>query len=148
MCGKITPLIFNALVGVVLICSALAGRNPMDFVGALGALMAVIMLVFRDSILGLVASIQIVANKMVKLGDWIEVPKYAADSDVLEISLRCVNVQNSDQTITMIPTYGLLSESFRNWSGMRNAGGRRIKRAIYTDMESIQVCTEEMIQRF
>ncbi|MCH7685185.1 MAG: mechanosensitive ion channel [Planctomycetes bacterium] len=137
-----------ALVGVVLICAALAGRNPMYFVGGLGAFMAVIMLVFKDSILGLVASIQIIANNMVKIGDWIEMPKYGADGDVIEISLSTVKVQNFDKTISTIPTYALLSESFRNWSGMENAGGRRIKRAVFIDMHSIKVCTPEMIARF
>jgi miniconductance mechanosensitive channel len=136
------------LVGFVLIFAALTGRNPMYFVGALGAFMAVIILVFRNSILGLVASVQIVTNRLVRLGDWIEVPKYGADGFVLKISLSCVKVQNFDKTIIVFPTYGLLSESFRNWSGMKLAGGRRIKRSIYIDMDSIQVCSPEMIQNF
>lgn len=137
-----------AAVGLVLICSGLMGKNPMYIVGGLGAFMAVIMLVFRDSLLGLAASIQIIANRMVAIGDWIEMPKYGADGDVLKISLSTVKVQNFDNTISTIPTYAMLSESFRNWSGMRHAGARRIKRSVNIDMDSIRVCTDEMIDRF
>ena len=136
------------LVGVVLIVAAFSGRTPVYFVGGLGAFMAVIVLVFRDSILGLVASIQILANKMVEIDDWIEMPKYGADGDVKAISLNCVKIQNFDKTISMIPTHALLSEGFRNWSGLQSVGGRRIKRSIFIDMHSIKVCTPEMIERF
>ena len=136
------------VVGVVLFCAAVMGRNPMYIVGGLGALMAIIMLVFRDSLLGLVASIQILANRIVKIGDWITMPKYGADGDVQQISLTTVKVQNFDKTISTIPTHSMLSESFRNWSGMRECGGRRIKRRINIDMKSISVCTPEMIEQF
>jgi miniconductance mechanosensitive channel len=110
--------------------------------------MAMIILVFKDFILGLVASIQIVANKLIRIGDRIEVPKAGADGFVLEISLSCVKVQNFDKTIIMIPTHSLLSQSFQNWSGIEAAGGRRIKRAILINIDSIKGCTAEMVQRF
>lgn len=139
---------FVLLIGVVLISASLAGKSPLVIIGGLGAFMAVIMLVFRDYLLGLVASLQIISHKIIKLGDWIEMPDYNADGDVKSISLNLVKVQNFDKTISTIPTHALLSSSFRNWSGMQAAGGRRIKRAIYIDLHSIQVCTPEMIERF
>jgi miniconductance mechanosensitive channel len=109
---------------------------------------AVVMLVFRDAILGFVAGIQLSANQMVSPGDWIEMPKYGADGDVLEVALTTVKVRNWDKTITTIPTYALISESFKNWRGMKESGGRRIKRAIHIDMHSIRFCDEPMLQRF
>ena len=109
---------------------------------------AVLMLVFKDTILGFVASIQLSANKMVVPGDWIEMPSHNADGDVLDISLNTVKVQNWDKTITTIPTYALVSESFRNWKGMEESGGRRIKRSVTIDMKSIKFCTPEMIKKF
>jgi miniconductance mechanosensitive channel len=136
------------LVGIVLICGALAGENPMFFVGGLGAFMAVIMLAFRDTILGLVASVQIISNKMVKVGDWIEMPKYGADGDVLEISLTRIKIQNFDKTFTTIPTHAIMSESFRNWTGMQESGGRRIKRSIYIDLNTIKPLNAEMCDYF
>jgi miniconductance mechanosensitive channel len=136
------------LIGLVLIGSALADKNPMFFVGGLGALMAVLMLVFRGAILGLVASVQIVANKMVRIGDWIEVPTHNANGHVREMSLTTVKVRNFDKSISMIPMATLLSESFHNWSEMQRSGGRRIKRSIYIDVESIVPCTPEMVAEF
>jgi miniconductance mechanosensitive channel len=106
------------------------------------------MLIFRDAILGFVAGIQLSANRMVAHGDWIEMPKYGADGDVLEVTLTTVKVQNWDKTITTIPTYALISESFKNWRGMQKSGGRRIKRAVSIDMNSIRFCDEEMLERF
>ena len=111
----------------------------------IGALSAVLMLVFRDSLLGLVAGIQLTANDMVRVGDWIEMPKYGADGDVIDISLNTVKVQNWDKTITMIPSYALISDSFKNWRGMQNSGGRRMKRSLFIDTTSITFCTAEMI---
>ncbi|MCH8891196.1 MAG: mechanosensitive ion channel family protein [Myxococcales bacterium] len=134
-----------ALTGVVLIFAALTARNPMYFVGGLGAFMAVIILGFRDSILGLVASIQIASRKMVKSGDWIQMPSHDADGDVLDITLNSVKVQNFDKTITTIPTYALLSESFRN---LGDIPGRRIKRAILIDIHSVKACTPEMLEGY
>lgn len=106
------------------------------------------MLIFQNSILGLVASIQLASNNMVQIGDWIEMPKYGADGDVIDISLHTVKVQNWDKTITTIPTHALIADSFKNWKGMSEAGGRRIKRSIYIDMTSIKFCDEEMLERF
>ena len=106
------------------------------------------MLVFKDSILGLVASIQIITNDLVNIGDWVEIPKYGADGDVLDISLTTIKVQNWDKTITTIPTYALIADSFKNWRGMSQSGGRRIKRSISIDMNSISFLSEEMIRRF
>jgi miniconductance mechanosensitive channel len=126
----------------------LFGKNPGFFLGGLGAFTAVIMLIFKDSILGFVAGIQLTRNDMVRIGDWIEMPKYNADGDVIDVSLNTVKVQNWDKTIATIPTYVLMTDSFRNWRGMADSGGRRIKRALYIDMNSIKFCTEQMLDRF
>ena len=114
----------------------------------MGALTAVILLIFRDTILSFVASIQISSYDLVKIGDWIEVPKFGADGDVIDISLNVIKVQNFDKTITVIPTYKLIEDSFKNWRGMTLSGGRRIKRAVYIDQSTIKFCTEEMLTRF
>jgi miniconductance mechanosensitive channel len=114
----------------------------------LGAMTAVLLLIFKDAILGLVAGVQLSANRMVAIGDWIEMPKYGADGDVIEVALTTVKVRNWDRTITTVPTYALISESFKNWRGMFESGGRRIKRAIYIDMTSIRFCTDEMLERY
>jgi miniconductance mechanosensitive channel len=135
-------------VGAILIIAAMIGQNPLVLLGGLGALSAVLMLVFKDSILGLVAGIQLTANDMVRVGDWVEMPKYNADGDVIEITLNTVKVQNWDKTITMIPSYAFISDSFKNWRGMQESGGRRIKRSIYIDVSSIAFCTDEMIEKF
>lgn len=115
---------------------------------SLGALTAILMFIFKDAILGFVAGIQLSANRMVANGDWIEMPKYGADGDIIEIALTTVKVQNWDKTITTIPTYALITDSFKNWRGMSESGGRRIKRSINIDMNTIQFCTEEMLNRF
>lgn len=114
----------------------------------LGAIAAVLLLVFKDTILGITASIQLSANDMVKVGDWITMPSSNVDGDVIEITLYAVKVQNFDKTISTIPPYDLISKSFTNWKGMTNAGGRRIKRSISIDMKSIQFCTDEMLDRY
>jgi miniconductance mechanosensitive channel len=132
----------------VFIISILLDKTPVYLLSGVGALAAVMMLVFRDSILGFVAGIQLAANKMVSVGDWIEMPKYGADGDVLEVALTTVKVQNWDKTITTIPTYALISESFKNWRGMDESGGRRNKRPVSIDMSSIRFCDEEMLGRF
>jgi len=132
----------------VFIISILLNKTPVYLLSGIGALAAVMMLVFRDSILGFVAGIQLAANRMVSVGDWIEMPKYGADGDVLEVALTTVKVQNWDKTITTIPTYALISESFKNWRGMSDSGGRRIKRSVSIDMSSIKFCDEEMLERF
>jgi len=135
-------------VAAIFIISILLNKTPVYLFSGIGALAAVMMLVFRDSILGFVAGIQLAANKMVSVGDWIEMPKYGADGDVLEVALTTVKVQNWDKTITTIPTYALISESFRNWRGMSESGGRRIKRSVNIDMSSIRFCDTEMLERF
>jgi miniconductance mechanosensitive channel len=106
------------------------------------------MLIFKDSILGLVAGIQLSTNQMLHIGDWIEMPKYGADGDVIDISLTTLKVQNWDKTITTIPTYALISDYFKNWRGMSESGGRRIKRSINIDVTSIKFCTQEMLDKF
>lgn len=140
--------IFIYIIGGILVISNLLGKSPLILLSGIGALSAVIMLVFKDSLLGLVAGIQLSSNDMVRVGDWIEMPKYGADGDIIDISLNTVKVQNWDKTITTIPSYALISDSFKNWRGMQDAGGRRIKRSVYIDTSSIAFCTEDMIDRF
>jgi miniconductance mechanosensitive channel len=133
---------------IIVAISIVIDQSPLILLSGLGALTAVILLIFKDSILGLVAGIQLVANDMVRPGDWIEMPKYGADGDVIEITLNTVKVQNWDKTITTIPTYALISDSFKNWRGMQESGGRRIKRAVYVDVSSVRFCTPEMTAKF
>ncbi|WP_336766012.1 mechanosensitive ion channel family protein [Paenibacillus sp. USHLN196] len=136
------------IIGGIVVISNMIGQNPLIILSGLGALSAVLMLVFKDSILGLVAGVQLSSNDMVRVGDWIEMPKYNADGDVIDITLNTVKVMNFDKTITMIPSYALISDSFRNWRSMQVSGGRRIKRSIYIDISSIRFCTEEMVAEF
>ena len=140
--------IFVYFIAIILILSILFNQSPKGLLTGLSALAAVLLLVFRDTILGFVASIQLSANNMVKPGDWIEMPKFGADGTVTEISLNTVKVQNWDKTISTIPTYSLVSDAFTNWKGMEESGGRRIKRSINIDMESVKFCTPEMLDRF
>lgn len=128
--------------------SVLLGKSPDYLLGGLTAITAVLLLIFRDAILGLVAGIQLTVNRMISRGDWIEMPKYGADGDVLDVSLTTVKVQNWDKTITTIPTYALISESFKNWRGMQESGGRRIKRSVYIDISTVKFCDGEMLERF
>ena len=136
------------IAGAIVIVGVLLNQSPWGLLGGLGALTAVILLIFRDTILSFVASIQISSYDLVKVGDWIEVPKFGADGDVIDISLNVIKVQNFDKTITIIPTYKLIEDSFKNWRGMTLSGGRRIKRAVYIDQSSIKFCTEDMLTRF
>ena len=136
------------IVAAIAVVSLIIGQSPTLLLGGLGAMTAVLMLIFKDPILGLVAGVQLSANRMVTRGDWIEMPKYGADGDVQEVALTTVKVQNWDKTITTIPTYALITESFKNWRGMSESGGRRIKRAINIDMNSIRFCDQEMLERF
>lgn len=133
-------------VGIILVIANLMDKSPFILLSGIGALSAVFMLVFRDSLLGLVAGIQLTTNDMVRVGDWIEMPKYEADGDIIDISLNTVMVQNWDKTITMIPSYALISDSFKNWRGMQNSGGRRIKRSLFIDTTSISFCSAETIE--
>ncbi len=128
------------ILGGIYIISILVDKSPLGIFSALGAMSVVLMLVFKDTILGFVGSIQIAANNMVKIGDWIEFPKYGADGDVIEIKLQTVKIQNWDKTITTVPTYSFVSDAFKNWRGMSESGGRRIKRSISIDMNSVLFC--------
>lgn len=135
-------------IALIIIVSILIDKNPSYILTALGASAAVLMLVFKDTILGLVAGVQLSANDMLRPGDWITMSKYGADGDVIEVTLTTVKVQNWDKTITTIPPYALVSDSFQNWRGMRESGGRRVKRSVYLDMRSITFCTEEQMAEF
>lgn len=130
-------------IGIILIISILIDQNAATILAGLGASAAVLMLIFKDSILGLVAGVQLSTNDMLRPGDWITMPKYGADGDVLEVSLTTVKVRNFDKTITTIPPYVLVSDSFQNWRGMRETGGRRIKRSIFIDMTTVHFCSEK-----
>ena len=141
---KILIFIIAALIAI----AALSDKSVGGLLTGLGAFAAVLMLVFKDTILGLVASIQLSGNKMVNVGDWISMPKYNADGDVIDIGLNVVKVQNWDKTIATIPTYALVSESFSNWRGMEESGGRRIKRSINIDMNSVGFLDNEMIEKY
>ncbi|PKM52541.1 MAG: mechanosensitive ion channel protein MscS [Firmicutes bacterium HGW-Firmicutes-7] len=140
--------IFIYIVAGIVIIATIIGKSPVLLFSGIGALSAVLLLIFKDSILGLVAGIQLSSNDMVRIGDWIEMPKYGADGDVIDISLNTVKVENFDKTITTIPSYALVSDSFKNWRGMTQSGGRRIKRSIYIDMNSITFCTEDSLKDF
>lgn len=140
-------MIFAWMAGFILVFAILTGRSIWAFFTALGAASAIIILIFRDTILGFVASIQVTVNDMVRIGDWITFDKYGADGDVTEISLATVKVQNFDKTITTIPTYALISDSFKNWRGMVKSDGRRIKRSIFIKMDSIKYLSREDIEK-
>ena len=135
-------------VTVILIISILVQKTPLYILSGLGALTAVLLFVFKDILMGFVGGIQLIANKMVAPGDWIEMPKYGASGVVIEITLTTVKVQNFDNTITTIPTYALINESFKNWRNMNLSGGRRIKRFVYIDLGSIKFCSSEMLERY
>ncbi len=142
--GKILSYAF----GTIFLVSIFTGKSPWGIVSILGGLTAVTLLVFKDSILGFVASVLLTSTDMVRLGDWIEMPQYGADGDVIDISIHSVRIQNFDKTITTIPPYALVTNSFKNWRGMSESGGRRIKRAIFIDMHSIRFCDAEMHNKF
>lgn len=140
-------IIAYAMAGIFIV-SILTGKSPWGVLSILGGFTVVLMLVFKDTILGFVASIQLSGHDMVRVGDWIEMPKYGADGDVINVTIHTVKVRNWDKTITTIPTYSLVSDAFKNWRGMSESGGRRIKRALHIDMSSIKFCTDEMLERF
>ena len=144
---QVLKLVLFSIAAIAMV-SLVIGQSPALLLSGLGAMTAIMMLIFKDPLLGLVAGIQLSANRMVSRGDWIEMPKYGADGDVLEVALTTVKVQNWDKTITTIPTYALISESFKNWRGMSESGGRRIKRAFNIDIGSIKFCDQEMLDRF
>lgn len=140
-------LIVN-LIGLIFIFSVLLGKSPLVLFSGLGAVTAILLLIFKDAILGLVAGFQLSVNNMIMVDDWIEMPARGADGDVIDVSLTTVKVRNWDKTITTIPTYALITDSFKNWRGMSEIGGRRIKRALQIDMRTIQFADEELLERF
>jgi miniconductance mechanosensitive channel len=136
------------VIGAVLIISVLIDRSPLLLLSGFGAMTAVLLLVFKDTILGLVASVQLNANDMVRIGDWIEMSKFGADGDVMEVNLHTIKVRNFDRTITTIPTHALISDSFRNWRGMSESGGRRIKRSLLIDQGTIRFLSDAETAEF
>lgn len=140
--------LLTIIVGILISVSILFNVKVTSIIAGMGALAAVLMLVFRDSILGLVAGVQLSANRMVRVGDWISMPSHDADGTVLEITLNTVKVRNWDKTISTIPTYAMVSNSFVNWRGMEESGGRRIARSVFIDTHSVKFCTPEMLERF
>ena len=137
-----------ACIAIIIIISELIGKSPIVILTGLGAGTAILMLVFQDSIKGLVAGIQLTANDMLRPGDWITVPKYGADGDVMEVTLTTVKVRNWDKTITTVPPYALVNDSFQNWRGMFEMGGRRVKRSINIDMSSVRFLTAQEWKHF
>jgi len=140
-------MILAWFVAAVIVIAAIVDRSPLFFLSGLGAMTAVLLLIFRDSILSLVAGIQLSSNDLIRVGDWIEMPTFNADGDVIDIALNVVKVQNFDRTVTVIPAHKFLEYSFKNWRPMFESGGRRIKRAIHLDVNSIRFLTPEEIAR-
>jgi miniconductance mechanosensitive channel len=140
--------IFFFVMGFIIILGTLLGKSPWVFVSGLGAMTAVLLLIFKDTILSLIASMQITINNLIEIGDWLSVPQFNADGNVIDIALHTVKIQNWDKTISVIPTYKLMEGTFKNWRGMQESGGRRIKRAINLDITSIRFCDDAMMQKF
>ena len=138
--------IFIFIFAVLLAISVLSGRSPWVLLGSLGAISAVLLLIFRDTILSFMANLQISSNNLIQLNDWVEAPAFGADGNVIEIALHTVKVQNWDKTITVIPTHKLIDESFKNWRGMQESPGRRIKRAVYIKQNSVKFMTSENLE--
>ena len=139
--------IFISSIATILILATLFNRSPLALLSGLGAMTAIVMLIFKDSILSFVASVQLFAYDLVRVGDWIEFKKYGADGDVIDISLNVIKIQNWDKTISTIPTHAFISDSFKNWRGMKESGGRRIKRSLNIDMNSVKFCNEDLSAR-
>jgi len=136
------------ILGGVMIVAAVLDRSPLLLLSGFGAMTAILLLVFKDTILSLVASVQLTAQDMVRVGDWIEMPQFGADGDVVDVQLHTIKVQNWDKTITTIPTHRFISDSFKNWRGMSQSGGRRIKRALFIDVSTIRMQTQDEVDRF
>ncbi|MDD2437419.1 MAG: mechanosensitive ion channel [Massilibacteroides sp.] len=136
------------VVGVICVIAVLINKSPITLLAGLGASAAILTLVFKDTILGFIAGIQLSSNDMLRPGDWITVDKYKADGEVIDVTLYAVKVKNWDNTVTTIPPYALISDSFQNWRNMFESGGRRIKRSINIDMNSVRFCTPDMLERF
>ncbi len=144
---QVIQIAYYIIIGIVII-PVMMGKSPLLLLSGIGALAAVFSFVFKDSILGFIAGILLTSNDMLRIGDWIEMQKYGADGDVIDITLNTVKVQNFDKTFVTIPAYAMVSDSFKNWRGMTEFGGRRIKRAIYIDMNSVKFCTPTMIETY
>lgn len=144
---QVIEIILYIIFGIMIV-SVLIDKSPVVLISGIGALTAITTLIFKDSIMGFIAGIQLTWNDMLRIDDWIEMPKYGADGDVIEIALTTVKVRNFDKTIVTLPTYALISDSFKNWRGMQETGARRIKRAINIDLTSIKFCTEEMLEKY
>ena len=140
--------IISYLLGLLILISLFVNRDLSSLILSMGAVSAILLLIFKDPILGFVGGLQLIFNKMLSIGDWISMPKFGADGVVLEINLTTVKVQNWDKTIVTIPTYNLITDSFQNWRGMEESGGRRIKRSIRLDMDSVKFCTEDMLAKY
>jgi len=136
------------ILGGIMIVAAILDRSPVLLLSGFGAMTAVLLLIFKDTIMSLVASVQITAQDMVRVGDWIEMPQYGADGDVIDVQLHTIKVQNWDKTIVTIPTHKLVSESVKNWRGMSEAGGRRIKRSLFIDISTIRFLSDEEVSDF
>ncbi len=144
---QVVKIVLYTVISIVIV-GTLMDQNPLVLLSGIGALAAVFSFVFKDTILGFIAGIQLTSNDMLRIGDWIEIPKYGADGDVIDITLNTVKVQNFDKTIVSLPAYALVTDSFKNWRGMAEFGGRRIKRSISIDVNSILFCTPEMIEKY
>ena len=144
---QITKLIINIL-GLVVIVGIIMNKDTTLLLSGLGAMTAVVMLIFKDTILSLVASVQISSNDLFKVGDWVEAPQFGADGDVVDIGLHTVKIQNWDKTISVIPTHKLIDSTFKNWRGMSESGGRRIKRSLFIDINSISLCSSETLEKY
>lgn len=136
------------IVGGILVIAAVMDKSPVILLSGLGAITAVLLIVFKDTLLSLAASIQLTSQKLVRVGDWIEVPRFGADGDVIDVALYTITVRNWDKTITTIPSYQLVSGSFKNWRGMEQAGGRRIKRSVLIDVSSLRFLSDDEVKRF
>jgi len=136
------------ILGAIIVIGVLLDRSPVILLSGLGAMTAVLLLIFKDTLLSLVASIQLSGQDMIRVGDWLEMPQFGADGDVIDVALYTVTVQNWDKTITTIPTHRLITDSFKNWRGMSESGGRRIKRSVNVDINSIRVLTDQEVERF
>jgi miniconductance mechanosensitive channel len=136
------------LIGIIIVISIVIERSPWVLLSGLGAISAILLLIFKETILSFVASVRISSNQLIEVGDWVEMPQYDANGEVIDIALHNFQIQNWDKTITSIPTHRLLEESFKNWKGMHRAGGRRIMRNINIDLTSIQFCDEAMLEKF
>ncbi|MGD2134987.1 MAG: mechanosensitive ion channel family protein [Gemmatimonadales bacterium] len=143
---QIAKILLYVLGGIVMIAT-LIGQNPLLFLSGIGAMTAVLLLIFRDTILSFVASLQVASYDLVRVGDWIEAPQYGADGDVIDIALHTIKIQNWDKTITTVPTHKLIDGAFKNWRGMTESGGRRVKRALYIDMNTIRFLDAADVQR-